>query len=53
MKQKDEGAIASELAAKIYNLQVLKSNIEDEPGNVTRFLIMGKDSIHPEQKDKK
>ena len=53
MKQKDEGAIASELAAKIYNLQVLKSNIEDEPGNVTRFLIMGKDSIHPEKKDKK
>jgi prephenate dehydratase len=35
-------AIASELAAKIYGLKILKKNIEDEDGNVTRFLIMGK-----------
>ena len=35
-------AIASELAAKIYGLKVLEKNIEDETGNVTRFLIMGK-----------
>ena len=46
-KNKSESAIASDLAAKIYNLEILKSNIEDEPGNVTRFLIMGKDSKHP------
>ena len=52
-KDKSESAIASGLAAKIYNLEILKSNIEDEPGNVTRFLIMGKDLNHPEQKDKK
>ena len=50
---KSESAIASELAAKIYNLEILKSNIEDEKGNVTRFLIMGKESKHPEYKDKK
>ena len=36
------GAIASELSAKIYQLKILKKNIEDEKGNVTRFLIMGK-----------
>ena len=52
-KEKSEGAIASQLAAKIYDLEILKSNIEDEPGNVTRFLIMGRDSVHPDKKDKK
>ena len=52
-KKKSEGAIASELAAKIYNLEILKSGVEDEPGNVTRFFIMGRDSKHPEFKDKK
>ena len=36
-------AIASELAAKTYGLKILKKNIEDEAGNVTRFLVMGKD----------
>ena len=47
-KDKSESAIASELAAKIYNLEILKSNVEDEAGNVTRFLVMGKDAKHPE-----
>lgn len=50
---KDEAAIASTLAAKIYNLEILKSNIEDDKKNVTRFLIMGKRAEHPEfKKDK-
>ena len=52
-KDKSEAAIASALAAKIYDLEILKSNIEDEYGNVTRFFIMGKESNHPELKDKK
>ncbi len=52
-KDKSESAIASELAAKIYNLEIIKPNIEDESGNVTRFLVMGKDAKHPELKDKK
>ena len=50
---KSESAIASELAAKIYNLEVLKSNIEDESGNITRFFVMGKESKHPELENKK
>ena len=50
---KSESAIASALAAKIYNLEILKSNVEDEMGNVTRFFIMGKELIHPEKKEKK
>ena len=47
----DEAAIASTLAAKIYNLEILKNNIEDDKKNVTRFLIMGKKVQHPELKD--
>ena len=41
-------AIASELSAKIYDLKILKKNIEDEQGNVTRFLCMGKNVQQPE-----
>ena len=52
-KDKTDSAIASELAAKIYGLEILKSNVEDESGNVTRFFIMGKDTKQPEHKDKK
>ncbi|MGH6871519.1 MAG: prephenate dehydratase [Rhizomicrobium sp.] len=39
---KDPGvaAIASGLAGEIYGLDVLKANVEDEPHNMTRFLIM-------------
>ncbi len=50
---KSESAIASELAATIYNLEVLEPNIEDESGNITRFFIMGKESKHPEPRNKK
>jgi prephenate dehydratase len=47
-------AIASELAAEIYDLKILKKNIEDETGNVTRFLIMGKNPKQPDfEKNKK
>jgi len=52
-KDKSESAIASELAAKIYDLEILKSNIEDEKGNVTRFFIMGRELKHPEFREKK
>ena len=52
-KDKTDSAIASDLAAKTYGLEIIKSNVEDEVGNVTRFFIMGKDSKHPELKNKK
>ena len=52
-KNKNKAAIASKLSAKIYNLDILESNIEDEKGNVTRFLIMGKPVLQPELKKKK
>ena len=44
---KSIAAIASDLSAEIYNLKILKKNIEDEKGNVTRFLIMGKNIQQP------
>ena len=46
-KNKSEAAIASKLSAKIYNLDILASNIEDEKENATRFLIMGKSVLQP------
>ena len=50
---KSIAAIASKLSAKIYKLKILKENIEDEKGNVTRFLIMGKKVQQPEFKKEK
>ncbi len=40
MKDPSAAAIASSLAAEFYGLDVLRANIEDEPHNMTRFLIM-------------
>ncbi len=52
-KKKDEGAIASALSAKTYGLEIIQKNIENEKGNLTRFLVMGKDIIQPEFGKKK
>ena len=52
-KDKSKGAIASKLSAKIYNLQILSENIQDDKDNYTRFLIMGKEIIQPENDNKK
>ncbi|HEX7028728.1 MAG TPA: prephenate dehydratase, partial [Gammaproteobacteria bacterium] len=51
-EEKGTAAIGSEHAAGIYKLQVLASNIEDEPDNTTRFLVIGKQSVPPSGKDK-
>jgi len=47
MQDKTRAAIASKLAAKIYGLEILASNIENDSNNTTRFLIMGKDKQMP------
>ena len=51
-KKTNQAAIASSLSAKIYGLEVIKKNIENESGNLTRFLVMGKNIYQPEFKDK-
>ena len=50
-QDKTDSAIASKLAAEIYNLEILKPNIEDEAGNITRFLVMGQETKQPEFKE--
>ena len=45
---KSKAAIASKLSAEIYNLEILKENIQDDESNVTRFLLMGKEIYQPE-----
>ena len=52
-KIKSEAAIASSLSAKIYKLKILVPNIENEKGNATRFLVMGKDISQPDFGDKR
>jgi len=42
---KTVGAIASNLAAKIYGLKAIAKNIEDADHNTTRFLIMSKTPV--------
>ena len=46
MKQSDEpfACIASREAAKIYNMKILKSNIQNNKLNITRFLIISKNT---------
>ena len=49
---KGTAAIASEAAAQIYGLESLYPNIEDEPDNMTRFLVIGRQEVQPSGADK-
>ncbi len=40
-------AIAPQLAAKIYGLEILASEVEDHGDNATRFVLVGRDRIPP------
>ena len=41
----EDAAIASELAANIYDLDILEQNFQDSSNNVTRFLVMQKELV--------
>ena len=41
---REEGVLASDLAAETYGLEILAQHIEDHAHNTTRFLIMGKEA---------
>ena len=45
-------AIAGEQAAELYQLPSLVSNIEDNPNNTTRFLVIGQIDTHATGEDK-
>ena len=47
----DSAAIASEMAAQIYELPILARNIEDDPSNTTRFLVLGHQDVAPSGQD--
>jgi len=44
----EDAAIASELAAKTYKLEILQNNFQDLKNNVTRFLVMSKELEFPD-----
>ncbi|WP_299181764.1 prephenate dehydratase [uncultured Neptuniibacter sp.] len=41
-------AIASSLAAELYQLEIIRDNFQDKSGNTTRFLILARDSHMPD-----
>ena len=45
-------AIASELAAETYRLDILAERIEDTPQNFTRFFVIGRQRVKPTGDDK-
>nr|MBP9759634.1 bifunctional chorismate mutase/prephenate dehydratase [Candidatus Dojkabacteria bacterium] len=49
---KDSAAAASKLAAEIYDLEIIKENIHDNPKNYTRFFVLSRESNYEEKSDK-
>jgi prephenate dehydratase len=47
----DHAAIASSLAADIYDLEIVRRNMEDHTHNTTRFIIMGLEPVDPNPED--
>ena len=45
-------AIAGQAAGSRYGLEILARNIEDEPNNTTRFLVLGQHEAAPSGRDK-
>ena len=45
-------AIAGDLAAQQYGLNKLAVDIEDQPDNTTRFLVIGREDVAPSGRDK-
>lgn len=48
---RSRAALASELAAQIYGLDVLARHIEDQQNNTTRFLVMSREADHSRRAD--
>lgn len=48
----EAAAIAGETAAQLYGINILFANIEDDPNNTTRFLVIGRHDAGPSGRDK-
>ena len=48
---KEHGAIASSLAAEIYDLEIIQELVQDAERNMTRFLILAPEPEIPEEQD--
>ncbi|WP_250657755.1 prephenate dehydratase [Alkalimarinus coralli] len=48
----NSAAIAGDMAAELYGLVNIAKNIEDQPDNTTRFLIVGMEDVPPSGDDK-
>jgi prephenate dehydratase len=47
LKDPTKGAIASKMAANLYDLEILNENFGDDAGNTTRFIILSKEKTIP------
>ncbi|QIB64671.1 prephenate dehydratase [Kineobactrum salinum] len=45
-------AVAGDMAAELYQLEILAEHIEDYPDNTTRFLVIGREEVPPSGRDK-
>ncbi len=51
-RQSGVAAIGSTIAGELYGLRALFENIEDNPDNITRFFVIGREGARPSGEDK-
>ena len=50
--QERAAALGNRLSAEIYGLQIIADDLEDHPGNRTRFALLGREKMPPSGRDK-
>ncbi|MEO8992901.1 MAG: prephenate dehydratase [Nitrosospira sp.] len=51
-EDENAAAVAGRKAGEVFGLTVCAENIEDDPNNTTRFLVIGREEVAPSGKDK-
>lgn len=52
LRERNTATIGSRLASEIYNLPILEAGIEDQKDNVTRFVVVGRQTPRPSGHDR-